>query len=91
MTETADILRIIASERARLDAADRAAIIRAAEELEWAIRSTLDADRALIEANAHNAALNDQLRDLRKKLPLPPVDDLPWSMSTGWINCEVMS
>jgi hypothetical protein len=91
VTEISDYLRIIARDGGRLDIADRAAIALAADELEQAWRATIEVQRALIAANEHRIALNDQLRETRAKLPAVPVDELPWQMQSGWYRLEMLS
>jgi hypothetical protein len=92
MIETADELRIIATETGRLSATDRATIARAANDLETAINRAISLDRQLLEANAHRVALNDQLiAERRKATAVDGASSLPWSMGTGWKRCEVSS
>jgi hypothetical protein len=92
MTDTADELRIIATETGRLSVADRATIASAANDLEAAINRAIELDAKLLEANAHRVALADQLTAERSKTAkaAAPVG-LSWSMSTGWKRCEVSS
>jgi hypothetical protein len=99
MTDTADNLRIIATETGRLSASDRAAIASAAEELEMAILARLQSDVKVLELNAQRIALNDRLKETRRQIdalsalpraaPSPLSPDLPWSMSTGPIKTVV--
>ena len=93
MSEYADILRIIASEGGRLDANDRAAIIKAAEELEDALHKNERMCADIIEANARLIAMGERLKEMRKQgqakhQPLIPVDDHEpsWSYGTGLIK-----
>ena len=77
MDDLSNDLRIIASERSRLDHADRAKIIEAANYFEETQRALVLAQRELIEANAHRQAVSERLLALK-----PP----SWSMSSGWLS-----
>lgn len=78
--DLANDLRIIATETGRLDSADRAKIIEAAHYFEATQAALVQAQRELIEANARRQAMSDRLLELN-----PP----SWSMSSGWISCNV--
>jgi SAM-dependent MidA family methyltransferase len=78
MTDSLDILRIIARDGGRLDSADRAAIAEAANEFEQMQRQLLATHAALIEANAQRIALAERLAECERPKPL--------SMSTGWVR-----
>lgn len=75
MSDLSDDLRIIATET-RLDHADRARLIEAAEYFEETQRALVQAQRELIEANARRVAETERLLELK-----PP----SYSMSSGWI------
>lgn len=78
MTDSIDILRIIALDGGRLDSADRAAIAEAANEFEMMQRMLLATHADLIEANAQRIALAERLAERERPKPL--------SMSTGWVR-----
>ena len=84
MSEYADILRIIASEGGRLDANDRAAIIKAAEELEKALHKNDRMCSDIIEANARLLAMGERLKELQK-----PEPSTPWAIKSGWIKVKM--
>lgn len=90
MTDSADELRIIATETGRLSASDRAAIARAANDLEEAINRAISLDARLLEANAHRVALTDQLAAERGKIAQAEPAQ-PWSMGTGWLRVQFLS
>lgn len=76
MNDLSDDLRIIATET-RLDRADRAKIIEAAEWVELAQQAIAQAQRELIEANARRVAATERLMELQ-----PPLN---WTVSSGWM------
>lgn len=87
MSDASDELRIIARDGGSLTLADRAAIANAASEMEQMLHAVGQAYRELIEVNAHRLALSEQLRDVRRKLPPVPAEELPWKMESGWLAC----
>ena len=91
MTDLPDELRIIATESGRLSTADRAAIARAANDLEAAVNRAIMLNRELLEANAHRVALQDQLTGERRKAAAMAPAGPSWSMTTGWVRVEVLS
>lgn len=77
MNDLSNDLRIIATESGRLDSADRAKIIEAAQYVEETQHALVRAHRELVEANAQRVAATERLLELR-----PP---LAWSISSGWL------
>lgn len=84
MTDSIDLLRIIARDGGRIDQTDRVKIALAAEELELALHANETLSASLLEANAHRLALTEQVQHLRKVKGLPDLQ--PWSISSGWIR-----
>lgn len=80
MNDLSNDLRIIATETGRLDNADRAKIIEAAQYVEETQRALVQAQRELIEANAHRRAATERLLEIS-----PPT----WTMSSGWCSLTV--
>lgn len=91
MSDTPDILKIIASETARLTPDDRAAIARAAEELEMSNKQAYLANVALVECRQQIIALNDRIIQLtaelqRNRQSVQAEKAQPWSMGSGWLE-----
>ena len=86
MTEALDDLRIIAKDARGLPSEDRAALVRAADELEAAQRALIATNLALIESQARRIALNDVLIDIKRSaLTPPPQQGVQFSGIFGWV------
>lgn len=78
-----EVLRVIASE-ARLSSDDKASLLTAAEQLEFAQRDLIATYAKLIETQQRLIAVNDQLIEARKA----PAPDQLWSLSSGWVKAQ---
>lgn len=83
MSDTFDLLAIIAGECGALTTADRDMIRRGADELEWSYRQLLLMQEHLIEVQGNLLAARDRIYELERK------PDPSWSMSSGWIECPL--